>query len=289
MRYAVTGGAGFIGGYVVESLIRRGHEPVTFDHRGRADWLGDVCRATDMLELAAHVDGIIHLAACLGTQETVKNPRPAVETNIVGGINFLEACAHYSVPGVFIGVGNHWMNNPYSITKSTIERFSCMYNKERGTRINVVRAVNAYGPRQSVAPPYGSAKVRKITPSFICRALRDHPIEIYGDGLQISDMVYVADVADALVIALERADAGKVVDVVEIGPREHTTVKEVAELIIDLCGSRSELVFLPMRPGEIPGASVTAKTETLELIGMNEKNLVPLVEGMKQTIEYFSR
>jgi UDP-glucose 4-epimerase len=124
-----------------------------------------------MAELAAHVDGIIHLAACLGTQETIQNPRPAAETNVQGGLNFLEAIAQYDIPGVYIGVGNHWMNNTYSISKTTVERFAAMFNKERGTRCNIVRLVNAYGPYQSVAPPFGPAKVRKITPAFVCRAL----------------------------------------------------------------------------------------------------------------------
>ena len=87
----------------------------------------------------------------------------------------LQAAAQYDLPGVYIGVGNHWMNNTYSISKTQVERFVDMYNTERGTRVNIVRVVNAYGPRQLAAHPYGPGKVRKITPAFICRALRDEP------------------------------------------------------------------------------------------------------------------
>jgi len=90
------------------------------------------------------------------------------------------------------------MQNTYSITKSTVERFVAMYNAERGTKVNVVRAMNAYGPRQVPAAPYGPSKVRKIAPSFICRALKGDPLEMYGTGSQVSDMVYVTDVAEAL-------------------------------------------------------------------------------------------
>ncbi len=299
MKVGITGGSGFIGHWVVEELIARGHTPLIFDHLGRSSqdkdieiFLGDVRDSVAITEMAAHVDGIIHLAAILGTQECMKNPRPAVMSNIEGGLNFLEALAQYGLPGTYIGVGNHFMNNPYSISKTTIERFVTMYNKERNTRVNTVRAVNAYGPHQRVAPPFGPGRVRKITPAFICRALCGMPVEVYGDGQQISDMIYVADVAKALVLSLEAAAEGRVLDkVVEIGPQDHHTVQEVAELVIDLCVKAGydevPIVNLPMRPGEIPGAIVTADTSTLELIGMKVEDLMPLTEGMSRTIDYF--
>jgi nucleoside-diphosphate-sugar epimerase len=296
--YAVTGGAGFIGGHVVDELRARGHEPIVFDRLGRTHdraevFLGDVRDPVAMTELAAHVDGIIHLAACLGTQETIKNPRPAAETNVQGGLNFLEAIAQYGIPGVYIGVGNHWMNNTYSISKTTVERFVAMFNKERGTRCNVVRLVNAYGPRQSVAPPFGPAKVRKITPSFVCRALTGEPIEIYGDGEQVSDMVHVTDGAKALVTALEKAASGAVLDkAVEVGPADHRTVNEVAQLVIKAAANLGHdevpLTHLPMRPGEIPGAQVTADTSTLPLVDMSADTLVGLEDGIADVVAWYA-
>ena len=198
------------------------------------------------------MDGIIHLAACLGTQETIKYPVPAAQTNILGGLNFLEAVAQYGIAGTYIGVGNHWMQNTYSITKTTIERFVHMFNKERGTHVNIVRAMNAYGPRQSVAPPFGPAKVRKITPSFVCRALTGNPIELYGGGTQISDMCHVRDVALALVISLEQSAKGRTIeDPVEVGPKSGGTVRETAKLVQRLVTEmygfpQSPLVDLPM-------------------------------------------
>lgn len=289
MKVLVTGGAGFIGRYVVEELQSRGHTPIIFDRRrtlehGHQAIYGDVRDATHVTEAMARVEGFIHLAAVLGTQETIQNPIPAAETNLLGGLNVLQAAAQYEVPGVYIGVGNWWMDNSYSITKTMIERFINMYNAERGTRINVVRAMNAYGPRQVAAPPYGPAKVRKITPSFVCRALANHPIEIYGDGSQVSDMIYVADVATALVNALE---IDKKVPVVEVGPKEHTTVKQFAELIKEIAGSKSEIIHLPMRPGEIPNASVTADVSTLNYIEMDVELLTPLTVGVRKTIQWF--
>jgi nucleoside-diphosphate-sugar epimerase len=252
-------------------------------------FLGDVIDDVDVTEAFAHCDAFIHLAAVLGTQETIQNPRPAAKSNLLGGLNVLEAAAQYDVPGTYIGVGNYWMNNTYSITKTMIERFIDMFNKDRGTRINIVRAMNAYGPRQVPASPYGPAKVRKITPSFVCRALTGHDVEIYGDGTQVSDMIHVKDVAKALVNAMELAMDSHLVPTVEIGPKINKTVNEVAETIIKLSNSTSKIVHLPMRPGELPGSVVTADISTLEAVGMDPDEFITLEDGMKETIEYFEK
>ena len=294
MKVLVTGGAGFIGSYVVDKLIERGHKPVIFDHYNRQEEypspviLGDVRDEVAVTEAMAHVDSWIHLAAVLGTQETIANPRPAALSNLMGGLNMLEAAVQYNLPGTYIGVGNHWMNNPYSITKTMIERFIDMYNKDRGTTVNIVRAMNAYGPRQRAVPPWGDSKVRKITPSFACRALADMDIEVYGDGSQVRDMCWVGDVAHALVVATKKACEGILIpDAVEVGPKDNKTVQEIAEIIIKLSGSNSNLVNLPMRPGEIPGATVSATVESFRHVDMSDETLMPLEEGMQLTIDYF--
>lgn len=295
MKVLVTGGNGFIGTWVVEDLIARGHTPLVLDHHAKGakhkdaeTFLGDVMDPVAVTEAMAHVEAFIHLAAVLGTQETIQNPRPAALSNLMGGLNILEAAAQYGIPGTYIGVGNHWMNNTYSITKTMIERFIGMFNANRGTRVNIVRAMNAYGPGQSVAAPYGDAKVRKITPSFVCRALLGHDIEVYGDGAQISDMVWVGDVARALVTATEKAAQGDVFPkAVEVGPDVNSTVMEVATLINDLCGNLSNIVTLPMRPGEIPGAVVKANVKTLKYVDMIPESLMPLPAGMSSTVRYY--
>lgn len=294
MKVLVTGGAGFIGLHTVEELIKWGHSPVIFDHYDRREEypcpviLGDVRDDVAVTEAMAHVDAFIHLAAVLGTQETIKNPRPAAQSNLVGGLNVLEAASQYDRPGTYIGVGNHWMNNTYSISKTMIERFIQMFNKERGTRVNIVRAMNAYGPRQRPVPPWGDSMVRKITPSFVCRALTGMDIEIYGDGTQISDMCWVGDVAKAMVISTEKASKGEVFpEAVEVGPKKNKTVNQVAELIVSLSNSDSKIVHLPMRPGEIPNAVVSADVSTLKHVGMSDPSLMPLEDGMRITIDWF--
>jgi len=294
MKILITGGAGFIGRYVVEKCIERGHSPVIFDHYDRREEypcpvvLGDVRDDVAVTEAMAHADAWIHLAAVLGTQETVMNPRPAAQSNLIGGLNMLEAAVQYDLPGTYIGVGNHWMNNTYSITKTMIERFIDMYNSDRGTHVNIVRAMNAYGPRQRPVAPWGDSKVRKITPSFACRALAGMDVEVYGDGSQISDMCWVGDVAQALVVATEKAREGIILpEPVEVGPAEHATVQEVASMIVEMAGTDSKLVNLPMRPGEKPNSVVAADTATLAHVGMSPDTLMPLEQGMQQTVDWF--
>jgi UDP-glucose 4-epimerase len=301
MKVAVTGGAGFIGRHVVEELDSRGHKVVIVDRNRVRDidfqhefYLADVTNENDMTELAAHVDGIIHLAAVLGTQETIKNPRPSAYTNIVGALNVFEAANQYNLPVSYAGVGNHFMRldatGSYTISKSAAEDYARMFNAYRGGNIAIVRPVNAYGPRQSVAAPYGTSKVRKIMPSLIIRALLGHDIEIYGDGEQISDCVYVQDVAKAFVTSIEHASAGnRPKRVVEVGPARSHTVNEIANMIVELTGSESEIVHLPMRPGEIPGATVSADVETLKQIGLDADEFTNLKDGLSKTIHYYEQ
>ncbi len=185
------------------------------------------------------------------------------------------------------------MNNSYAISKSTAERLAYMYNNDRGGRISTLRAVNAYGPRQSVAAPYGPSKVRKIIPAFVCRALCSQPIEVYGDGQQVSDMVYVGDVARALVQTLITTNmSGPLPKTVEIGPDEHTTVAEVAALIGQLVEAKgiaqAGIKHLPMRPGEIAGAQVMADNSTLGMIGMDPNQLTSLDHGIAATIDWYA-
>jgi UDP-glucose 4-epimerase len=294
----VTGGGGFIGGWVIDELLRSGFKPMSFDHRqkcpidGAEQFLGDVTSHEQVTEAMSHVDGWIHLAAVLGTQETVRNPRPAVFSNMTGGLNVLEAAAQYGVPGVYIGVGNHWMNNPYSISKTMIERFIAMFNKDRGTCVNIVRGMNAYGPRQRACHPFSTGRVRKIMPSFVCRALSGMPIEVYGDGNQVSDMVWVGDLARTLVAALVTAMDGKAVPTVECGPVVHATVNQVADFVARAAAGETGLApvavhHLPMRPGEIPGAKVMADTSTLAHVGVDKDLFVPLEQGVSATVRWF--
>jgi len=292
----VTGGNGFIGRYVTEELVNRGYAVSVLDTRyrlaadGATTVLGDVRDATSVTEAVSHADGVIHLAGVLGTQETIRNPRPAAETNILGGLNILEACSQYDVPLVNIAVGNYWMNNTYSITKNTIERFVDMYARFRDSKVTVVRALNAYGPRQLAAAPYGPSRVRKVMPSFICRALTGENIEIYGDGSQIMDMIYVKDVARILVAALEKTEKDGPQGTFEAGTGRRTTVNDIAQLTVAEVARQKafvvEIVHLPMRPGEDANSIVIGNPLTLEPLKIG--SLMSLEQGIESTVSYFA-
>ena len=310
-KILVTGGSGFIGSYVIDELLGRGYEVLVLDrsapgplrcHKGDARvsfFHGDVMDDVAVTEAAAHVDGVIHLAAVLGTQETISNPRPAAKTNILGSLNVFEAAVQYGLPVVYAGVGNHWMREhgtgAYTISKTAVEDFAKMYNAYRGAEISVVRPVNAYGPRQSVAAPYGPSKVRKIMPAFICRALTGADIEVYGDGTQVSDCVFVADVARVFVSALEHThEFGRIAEAVGVGPLESHCVNEVAEMVIKAVASLTGeapvgLKHLPMRPGEVPNAVVSAGQSGLTTLGMSSEDFVSLEDGIAATVHYYER
>lgn len=294
----VTGGTGFIGSHVANYLHEEGHDVLILDHMhrhptpGMEVLYGDIRDPIDVMEAMAHADSWIHLAGVLGTAETVQDPRPAAVTNILGGLNVLEAAARYQVPGVNIAVGNYWMNNPYSITKNTVERFCDMYRRERDVPVTVVRALNAYGPGQVPAAPYGPSKVRKITPSFVCRALWGEPIEVYGDGSQVMDMIHVDDVAMILYEALRTTEeVGGLETVIEAGTGRETTVLDIAQLVAAEVSAQTEMdpeiSFLPMRAGEPEQSVVLGNPGTLAAIGVDPKRLTLLEDGMEETVTWY--
>jgi UDP-glucose 4-epimerase len=287
----VTGGSGFIGSHVVDNLISKNFNVIVADQRlerfSKRDDVDytymDIRDQVQVTECFARADGFIHLAGVLGTQETIMNPAPAAHTNILGGLNIFEAANQYDLSGVYIAVGNHWMNNTYSISKTATERFADMFNKERNGKIAIVRALNAYGPYQKPAHPWGSSKVRKIIPNFIMPALKNETITIYGDGNQIMDMIFVEDVAEILVQALINENT-KYDKIYEAGSGNKTTVNDIAKLVIDIVG-QGNIEYVPMRPGEPENSIVIGDPSTFSEIHTNE--LTPLEEGLKITVDYF--
>ena len=282
MKILITGGSGFIGSHVVENLLEKGHEVTFFDHQGRLrndveTFLGDIRDATSVNEAISHHDAVMHLAGILGTAETVSNPLPSIETNIIGSLNVLQACRQFEKKAVDITVGNHWMLNSYSITKSAVEKFTLMFNKEYNTKVALVRGLNVYGPRQKVKP------VRKIAPSFIMSALRDEELLINGDGEQIADMIYVKDIAEILVRAL-LMDHGIYDKIFEAGTGRRDSVNTIAKEIIRQAG-KGRIKYVPMRQGEELRAVVLGNPETLKPLGFD--TFISLEDGLKPTIEWY--
>jgi nucleoside-diphosphate-sugar epimerase len=304
VKVVVTGARGFIGSHVVDALLARGIEVIAFDraqpgaqlivdNRRVTPWLGDTRDATSVTEAVALSDGIIHLAGVLGTAETIDNPWPSIETNIHGALNVFQAVRQYGKRAVYITVGNYWFVNSYSITKTTAEHLAWMFNREHGTQIAVVRALNAYGPRQKAAP------VRKIMPNFIAQALRGEPITVYGDGEQVMDMIDVRDVADILVRALTE-DHGRYLYLperygdnpvkFEAGTGRRTTVNDIARVVIEATGSSSVVDHVPMRGGEPDRSIVVGDPETLRPLFDGElPRLRTLEDGVRDAVEWYRR
>ena len=287
MNILVTGGAGFIGRYVCANLINRGHKVMVYDY-AKPDFKdvifcsGCVQDRAKLYSCIENSDAVIHLAGVLGTAETVDNPFLPIDVNITGSTNVFEACRKLGKKGVYIAVGNHFMNNSYSITKTTAERFALMYNAEHGTKIAIVRGLNVYGPRQKAKP------VRKVIPNFVLPAIKNEPITIYGSGEQVMDFIYASDAAEVLCRAL-LDDHGVYDRIFEAGSGDHTTINHIAETIVKLAGSKSEIIHEPMRAGETNDSVVVADTSTLEHLRIKASDFISLETGLKMTIEYYKR
>jgi len=178
------------------------------------------------------------------------------------------------------------MQNTYSITKTAGERFAHMFNLYRGTRIGVVRALNAYGPGQALPAPWGSSKVRKIMPTFCAQALSGEPIEIYGDGTQVMDMVHVTDVAQVMVDALEAGPHPGGLTY-EAGTGSALTVTDIADVVAAEAGSSRDHRFVAMRPGEPEGSTVLADVLSLGPLGWRADDFVSLSDGVGETLDWF--
>lgn len=285
MKLLVTGGSGFIGRYVVKRLLDRGHNVVIADVTSPA-FKGATFRECSMLQTAKlesliqHSDGVMHLAGMLGTAEMIDDPVMPTKVNVMGSLTLFEVCRRFSKRCCYIAVGNHFMLNTYAISKTCAERYALMYNIEHNTKFAVVRGLNAYGPGQKHKP------VRKVIPNFVLPAIRNEPITIYGSGDQVMDFIFVDDVAEILCRAL-LDDHGCYDTVIEAGSGRRTTINHIAERVIALAESDSEVIHQPMRPGEIPGATVVADTATLKPLGFAAGDMVELDDGLTRTIDFY--
>ena len=282
MKVLVTGGNGFLGKVVVRKLSERGYTPVVLDRRGPTDLLGDIKDAEAVNEAVYNTDAAIHLAGLLGTAELTNNPRLAVEINILGTLNVFEALRAHKKRAVYITLGNYFMNNTYSITKSTSERFALMFNKEHRTDIRIVRGLNVYGPGQKAAP------VKKFFPNAAMSVLKNEPIPVYGDGEQIMDLVYLDDIAEILVRSLLTENITNAV-IYEAGNGQPTTLNYIVGLMIRLADSQSVIRYLPMRPGEPKNAVVMATEKglayTRDYLGFEK--FTPLEEGITKGLAWY--
>lgn len=252
MRVAVTGGAGFLGAAVCSELEIRGHEYRILD---RPEY--DIRERFELRMLQApRPEAVIHLAGMLGTHELFDAPHDAIATNIGGTVNVLEAAkiagAKYvgvTMPAVFPSV--------YTATKIAAVGFERAWFHTYGLSVSRVRAFNAYGAGQK----HGPGHPQKIVPTFATEAWAGRPVPVWGDGEQTVDLIHASDLGRLLVDAMYHGG-----DVTFDGGTGHAfTVNEVAQMVLDITGSKAGVKYLPMRRGELPTA-IVAEGEGWELL-----------------------
>lgn len=284
VRTLVTGGSGFIGGHLVEKLVKMGYEVTIFDNRPPDGFsfegkviIGDI-RHTDFVSRSLKgYDLVFHLAGILGTHETMDHTILTTEVNVIGTLNVLEAARYNGFKIVDISLTNDWLN-PYTITKQAAAKFCQMYAEEFVVKVALVRGLNVYGPRQHWR------KVQKAVPYFIVQALKNKPLEIFGDGNQEVDLIYIEDVVDILI---ETANTTKCYgQVLDAGTGKKTRVNDLVKLIIKLTGSNSKIKHLALRSGE-PIHSVTVADTTNLSKFLNYKIQIDLADGLKNTIKFY--
>ncbi|MGA2767361.1 MAG: NAD-dependent epimerase/dehydratase family protein [Candidatus Bathyarchaeia archaeon] len=281
MRILVTGAAGFIGKHLVRRLMVDRHEVIAFDRRscslGTQSVQGDVA-SFDFSNILEDVDVVFHLASLLGTAELFHKIIEAERVNVIGTLNLLEAMRKKDVDTiVFTSKPNFWKDNVYTITKETCERYLTMYRNVYGFNAVLARPFNVYGPEEYLS------EYRKAIPYFVTAALKNETIEIFGNGEQTMDAIYVDDAIEALV----RCSIVRPKEVVEIGNGKPVKVKYLAEKTIDLSNSKSKLLYIPMRRGEADAKDVHSNGNIERLIGFLPK--IRLEDGLKRTIDWYSK
>jgi UDP-glucose 4-epimerase len=250
MKILVTGSSGFIGTWVSLSLTAAGHEMVPFDRPA------DILEPKTLAKTAEGCEGIIHLAGQLGTAELLGSEYAAARVNVLGAVRVYDLAQAMAVPLVQIGTGHRGQLNTYAITKACAEDLALARAQWTGAKFTVVRAFHVYGAGQKPPPPHGRAAVRKIIPSFVCRALTRMPVEIYGTGQQRIDLVHAADAADVLVQAL----GGPYGTVVQAGTGTATTVTQAARDVLHAAAPTGTIAYMAMRAGEPEDSWVVADT-----------------------------
>jgi len=303
-RILVTGGAGFVGSHLCERLLADGHDVLCVDNffTGTKDNIADLL-ASPHFELIRHdvtfplyveVDEIYNLACPASPIHYQHDPVQTTKTAVHGAINMLGLAKRtrarilqastsevYGNPEVHPQPEDYRGNvNPigpracYDEGKRCAETLFFDYHRQYGMDIRVARIFNTYGPRMH--PNDG-----RVVSNFIMQALRDQPITLYGDGSQTRSFCFIDDLVEAFVRFMAADGA---TGPMNLGNPVEFTIRELAELVIELTGSRSELVTKPL-PADDPTQRQLDIRLARETLGWQPN--VALREGLEQTIPYF--
>ena len=266
MKYLITGGAGFIGSHVAESLISRGDQVVVFDNlsTGSTSNLagigekinfeqGNILDKVAIDKLVSESDYVVHLAAALGVLNIVNKPLESLKTNLQGSEIVLKACDKYRKPVLIASTSEIYGKNDkvplneeddriighplksrwsYSEAKAVDESLAYFYYLENRLPIRIVRFFNTVGPRQ--VGHYGM-----VVPRFVSAALKNEPLSVYGSGEQIRCFCHVDDAVRALLLVMDSEKA--VGQVFNVGNNQQITIMQLAKKVIELTGSSSTI------------------------------------------------
>jgi UDP-glucuronate decarboxylase len=304
-RVLVTGGAGFIGSHLCERLMASGREVLCIDNyytgtrHNVQNFLGnprfELMRHDVCFPLYVEVDQIYNLACPASPIHYQLDPVQTTKTSVHGAINMLGLAKRikakilqastsevYGDPIVHPQTEDYWGNvNPigprscYDEGKRCAETLFFDYFRQHRLRIKVARIFNTYGPRMH--PNDG-----RVVSNFIVQALKNKDITVYGDGDQTRSFCYVDDLVDGLIRLMESED--DIVGPVNLGNPTEFTIRQLAEVVIDLTGSGSKIIHRPL-PQDDPKQRQPDISKAQELLGWQP--VLPLAEGLTRTIAYF--
>ncbi len=306
-RILVTGGAGFLGSHLCDRLVDQGHDVICLDNlftsqkQNIAHLLSrpnfEFIRHDVTQPIWLEVDEIYNLACPASPVHYQYNPIKTMKVSVMGAINVLGMAKRcrakvfqastsevYGDPEVHPQPESYRGNvNPIGIRacydegKRAAETLFFDYHRSNGVNIRVVRIFNTYGPRMH---PYDG----RVVSNFILQALKNEPITIYGEGQQTRSFCYVDDLIDGFLKLMAAPD--EVTGPINIGNPGEFTIRQLAELTIEMTGSKSELTFLPL-PSDDPTQRKPDISLAQEKLGWEPT--VPLRDGLAKTIDYFSK
>jgi len=302
MKVIVTGGAGFIGSHLIDALVEKGHEVTVLDNlttgklknithhieKGNITFIkGDIRNTKTLNKALKNADAVMHLAALISVEESIKKPLLYHQVNATGTLKLLKTAAKNKVKHIIFASSaavygepkelpikeSHPPNplSPYAATKIAAENYLKTYNHLHNITTTTLRIFNAYGPRQT------NNQYAGVITKFINNALAGKPLTIYGDGTQTRDFIYVKDTARAFIAALEAKRNGTY----NIATGKPTTINQLAQLIKQLTKTNSPITYTKPREGDIKH-SYADTTKAQQELGFKAKTT--LKEGLKQTI-----
>jgi UDP-glucose 4-epimerase len=270
MRVLITGGAGFIGSHLGDHYVAAGHEVNVLDNfstgsknniahlDGKITTVDGDIRNIQLIEsLTKHSDLVLHMAAALGVNTILESPLESMSTNITGSEVVLNAAAKFDKRIIIASTSEIYGKNPkqplsetddrvvgapqkirwtYSDAKAIEEAMAFALHQEKKLPVTTVRLFNTVGPRQT-------GRYGMVVPRFVQAALKNEPITIYGDGTQSRVFCHVADAVEAIAKIVE-TDA-TIGDVYNVGGTGEVTIKQLAEQVLAVTGSNSEITYTP--------------------------------------------